>query len=83
MGYLRAKADAILRGDFTPSFALQTAEKDARLVVAAGEAAGSASTWPRPAAERFRRAAAQGHGEEDMAATWFASFGDGKDAKQA
>ncbi|NUQ87450.1 MAG: NAD(P)-dependent oxidoreductase, partial [Glycomyces artemisiae] len=25
-------------------------------------------------AERFRRASAQGHGDEDMAATYFASF---------
>ncbi|MEU6342673.1 NAD(P)-dependent oxidoreductase [Streptomyces sp. NPDC046977] len=83
MGYLRGKADAILRGDFAPSFALQTAEKDARLVVAAGEAAGVRLDVAEAGAERFRRAAAQGHGEEDMAATWFASFGDGRAAQQA
>ncbi|MFD3457346.1 NAD(P)-dependent oxidoreductase [Streptomyces sp. NPDC058691] len=83
MGYLRAKADVILGGDFTPSFAVRTAEKDARLVVAAGEAAGVRLDVAAAGAERFRRAVAQGHGEEDMAATWFASFGDGEDTKQA
>ncbi|MFI1799972.1 NAD(P)-dependent oxidoreductase [Streptomyces sp. NPDC020379] len=75
MGYLRAKAALILGGGLTPpSFATTTAEKDARLIVAAGERAGVRLDVAAAGAERFRRAAEQGHGDEDMAASYFASF---------
>jgi len=74
MGYLQMKAAMILSGDFTPSFATTTAVKDARLIVAAGEQAGVRLDVAAAGAERFRRAAAQGHGDEDMAASYFASF---------
>jgi 3-hydroxyisobutyrate dehydrogenase len=74
MGYLRVKAAATLSGDFTANFGTATAEKDARLIVAAGEQAGVRLDVVAAGAERFRRAAAQGHGEEDMAASYFASF---------
>jgi 3-hydroxyisobutyrate dehydrogenase len=74
-GYLKAKSAAILSGDFEPSFTVATAEKDARLIAAAGESAGVRLDVISAGAERFRRAAEQGHGDEDMAATYFASFG--------
>jgi 3-hydroxyisobutyrate dehydrogenase len=74
MGYLQMKAALILSGNFSPSFATTTAEKDARLIVAAGEQAGVRLDVAAAGAERFRRAAAQGHGDEDMAASYFASF---------
>ncbi|MEU7167993.1 NAD(P)-dependent oxidoreductase [Streptomyces morookaense] len=75
MGYLRAKAGLLLDGRLTPaSFTTVTAEKDARLIVAAGEAAGVRLDVAAAGAERFRRAAEQGHGQEDMAASYFASF---------
>ncbi|MET9874291.1 NAD(P)-dependent oxidoreductase [Actinacidiphila glaucinigra] len=74
MGYLQAKAASILAGDFTPSFAVHTAEKDARLIVEAGESVGVRLDVAAAGAERFRRAAELGHGEEDMAASYFASF---------
>ncbi|MBH1933347.1 NAD(P)-dependent oxidoreductase [Streptomyces sp. AV19] len=75
MGYLRAKAGLVLKDALTPpSFATTTAEKDARLIVAAGERAGVRMDVAAAGAERFRRAVAQGHGEEDMAASYFASF---------
>ncbi|MBB5118987.1 3-hydroxyisobutyrate dehydrogenase [Streptomyces eurocidicus] len=75
MGYLRAKSRLILEGGLTPpSFATTTAEKDARLIVAAGEQAGVRMDVTAAGAERFRRAAEQGHGQEDMAASYFASF---------
>ncbi|MEU5426709.1 NAD(P)-dependent oxidoreductase [Streptomyces olivoreticuli] len=75
MGYLRAKAALILNGGFTPpSFATTTAEKDARLIVAAGERVGVRLDVAAAGAERFRRAAERGHGDEDMAASYFASF---------
>ena len=76
LGYLKAKSAAIRDGDFAPSFATATAEKDARLIVAAGEQAGVRMDLAAAGAERFRRAIAQGHGDEDMAASYFASFDD-------
>ncbi|MEU6089146.1 NAD(P)-dependent oxidoreductase [Streptomyces sp. NPDC047085] len=75
MGYLRGKAALVLDGKLTPaSFAVATAEKDARLIVAAGERGGVRLDVAAAAAERFARAAAQGHAQEDMAAAYFASF---------
>ncbi|MGW7525669.1 NAD(P)-dependent oxidoreductase [Streptomyces sp. NPDC054783] len=77
MGYLRAKSALVLDGRLTPpSFAVVTAEKDARLIVRAGERGGVRLDVAAAAAERFARAAAQGHADEDMAAAYFASFED-------
>jgi 3-hydroxyisobutyrate dehydrogenase len=74
--YLRAKAEAIMKDDFTPSFPLKLAAKDAGLIIAAGEGAGAHMDVTKAAAERFRRAAAGGHADDDMAAAYFASFED-------
>ncbi|MFC9929749.1 NAD(P)-dependent oxidoreductase [Streptomyces sp. NPDC127190] len=75
MGYLRAKSALVLEDRLTPpSFAVATAEKDARLIVQAGERGGVRLDVAAAAAERFARAAAQGHADEDMAAAYFASF---------
>ncbi|MGW5326287.1 NAD(P)-dependent oxidoreductase [Streptomyces sp. NPDC004014] len=77
MGYLRAKSALVLEDKLTPaSFAVGTAEKDARLIVQAGERGGVRLDVAAAAAERFARAAAQGHADEDMAAAYFASFDD-------
>ncbi|MFF8591813.1 NAD(P)-dependent oxidoreductase [Streptomyces sp. NPDC015220] len=77
MGYLRAKAGLILDDELVPpSFAVTTAEKDARLIVEAGERHGVRLDVAAASAERFARAAAQGHADEDMAAAYFASFDD-------
>ncbi|WP_405678319.1 NAD(P)-dependent oxidoreductase [Streptomyces sp. NBC_01511] len=73
-GYLRIKASAILDDDYTPNFALTTAAKDARLIVSAGEAEGVRLDIAEAGANRFARAEAKGHGAQDMAATYFASF---------
>lgn len=75
-GYLRAKSAAILDDDYTPSLALTTAAKDARLIVSAGEAADVRLDVAQAGANRFDRARERGHGEQDMAATYFASFDD-------
>ncbi|MFG1699312.1 NAD(P)-dependent oxidoreductase [Nonomuraea sp. NPDC049309] len=72
--YFQAKSKAILAGDFAPAFSVRNAEKDTRLIIEAGEAAGVRVDVVAAAGERFRRAEAQGHGDEDMAATYFASF---------
>jgi len=73
--YMRVKAAAILSGNYTPSYPLELAAKDARLIVEAGEAAGAHMDVIGASAERFRRAAEQGHAQDDMAAAYFASFG--------
>jgi 3-hydroxyisobutyrate dehydrogenase len=73
-GYLRMKTATILAGDFSPNFATETAEKDSRLIVTAGEGVGVRLDLAAAGAQRFRRAIAQGHGDEDMAASYFASF---------
>lgn len=75
MGYLRAKSALVLDDQLTPAqFAVSTAAKDARLIVQAGEQNGIRLDVATASAERFERAAAQGHGDEDMAAAYFASF---------
>ncbi|KOG30566.1 NAD(P)-dependent oxidoreductase [Streptomyces resistomycificus] len=75
MGYLRAKAGLVLDDRLTPAqFAVATAAKDARLIVQAGERNGVRLDVAAASAERLERAAAQGHGDEDMAAAYFASF---------
>ncbi|MEW2074675.1 MULTISPECIES: NAD(P)-dependent oxidoreductase [unclassified Streptomyces] len=77
MGYLRAKAGMILEGRLTPAqFAVTTAAKDARLIVRAGEQHGVRLDVAAASAERFERADARGHGDEDMAAAYYASFDD-------
>jgi 3-hydroxyisobutyrate dehydrogenase len=79
MGYLRAKAGLILDGKLSPaSFAVTTAVKDARLIVAAGEENGVRLDVAAASAERLARAAEQGHGDEDMAAAYYASFDEGQ-----
>jgi 3-hydroxyisobutyrate dehydrogenase len=78
MGYLRAKAGLILEDRLTPAaFALETAAKDARLIVSAGERHGVRLDVAEASAERFRRAVEQGRGREDMAAAYWASFEQG------
>ncbi|MFF0741590.1 NAD(P)-dependent oxidoreductase [Streptomyces sp. NPDC004111] len=73
-GYFQGKSAAILSGDFTPSFSVDNAAKDAGLVVEAAERAGLRLDGTAAGRDRFRRASAQGHGGEDMAAGYFASF---------
>ncbi|MEU0053785.1 NAD(P)-dependent oxidoreductase [Streptomyces sp. NPDC006309] len=76
MPYLRVKSGLILDGQLSPAqFAVDTAAKDARLIVEAGAREGVRLDVAAASAERLERAAAQGHGAEDMAAAYFASFG--------
>ncbi|MFD7433967.1 NAD(P)-dependent oxidoreductase [Streptomyces sp. NPDC059861] len=75
MGYLRVKSAMILDGRLSPpQFAVTTAAKDARLIVEAGERNGVRLDVAAAGARRLARAAEQGHGDEDMAAAYFASF---------
>ncbi|TDD65996.1 NAD(P)-dependent oxidoreductase [Actinomadura rubrisoli] len=72
--YLQAKMKAILAGDFSTSFAVRNAEKDTRLIHEAAEAGKVRVDLNDAAGDRFRRALEQGHGDEDLAATYHASF---------
>ena len=70
--YAQIKGKAILNNDFTPSFGLDGAHKDATLI---NEAAGDLKLdLAQAAKERLRRASEAGHGDDDMAAAYFASF---------
>lgn len=70
--YAHIKGGAIVSGDYTPSFTVSGAHKDASLIAdAAGELRLDVAEAVR---ERFRRAAEAGHADEDMAAAYFASF---------
>lgn len=75
-GYFQTKSAAIRGDDYTPSFSVDNAAKDAGLVLAAAERAGIRVDAVEAARDRFQRASEQGHGEQDMAATYFASFPD-------
>ena len=72
--YLQTKAGVILAGDYAPTFTVSTAAKDADLITEAARSAGLRLPMAAGVAERFRRAAELGHGDEDMAANYFASF---------
>ncbi|WP_424210936.1 NAD(P)-dependent oxidoreductase [Streptomyces sp. BI20] len=73
-GYFQLKSAAVLSGELAPSFTVDNAEKDARLVVEAAERVGLRLDVTEAGRERFRRASERGHGGEDMAAGYFASF---------
>jgi 3-hydroxyisobutyrate dehydrogenase len=78
--YLHLKAQAIRDADYAASFTVDAALKDARLIVQAGEGAGLRLDVAAAGAERLARASALGHGEQDMAANYFAGFSDPADA---
>ncbi|WP_332307671.1 NAD(P)-dependent oxidoreductase [Saccharopolyspora erythraea] len=73
--YLQLKGAAILGEDYTPSFTVDNAEKDSRLIVEAAEQAGVRADLVEAGLRRYRRAAEAGHGGKDMAASYLASFG--------
>ncbi|GDY30844.1 NAD(P)-dependent oxidoreductase [Gandjariella thermophila] len=76
--YLHMKAGAIIKGDYTPSFTVRNAEKDARLIEEAARHAGVRLDVSEAAAARLRRAIDLGHGDDDMAAAYFANWEGGR-----
>lgn len=70
--YLQGKSAAVLSGDLTPSFTLSTALKDTRLILDAARSSGVRLDLVAASADRFSRAEAAGHGDEDMIATYYA-----------
>ena len=75
--YAQLKGQLIVSEKFEPpSFPLRLAAKDARLVLEAAN--GVPMPVTRATAEQMQRAAELGHGDEDMAATYYASTGGGR-----
>ena len=72
MAYAHMKGALMLEREFPPAFALKLARKDLGLIA---EAAAGKIELPLASATaaRFDRAIALGHGEEDMAAVYYAS----------
>lgn len=66
--YAHLKGKLMMGGDFAPSFTVEGAAKDARLIAAAAASAGVNTAFVDALAEAFGRAGAQGHADEDMAA---------------
>ena len=71
-GYFQAKAAAILADNYTASFSIANAVKDARLVVDAAAQAGVHVDTVQAGLKRFERALEAGHGDKDMAASYLA-----------
>ncbi|GAY12700.1 NAD(P)-dependent oxidoreductase [Pseudonocardia sp. N23] len=72
--YLRVKSTAILDEDWTPAFSAANAAKDCGLIVDAGAAAGVRLDVAAAARDRLRRVCDAGHADDDMAASYLASF---------
>jgi 3-hydroxyisobutyrate dehydrogenase len=70
--YVGLKGRAMLAGDFTPSFTLAGAAKDAGFVVDAARAAGVDVGVLETVRAHLDAAAAAGHGDLDLSATYLA-----------
>src|SRR5471030_86511 len=70
--YFQLKAASILSGDYTVSFSVANAVKDAELVVEAAKEAGVKVDAVEAGLNRFNRALQAGHGDKDMAASYLA-----------
>lgn len=73
--YAQMKGTAILDRALEPSFRLALARKDARLVLDAAERHDVEAALMRVVEQRMASAIEAGHGDEDMAATYFAGGG--------
>jgi 3-hydroxyisobutyrate dehydrogenase len=70
--YAVQKARAMLAGDFTPAFALKHALKDADLAAQAAQASGTKLALTDALLPQWRRTAASGHADDDLAAIYTA-----------
>jgi 3-hydroxyisobutyrate dehydrogenase len=68
--YVQLKGAAMLSGDLDAQFPLWGAAKDARLIDEAAQAAGVDLAVLQAVRRHFERALSDGHGEQDMAATY-------------
>jgi len=75
--YFRTKSKLMDEGEYPASFTARLAAKDAHLIEAAAERAGTDLPMVRAVAERYDATVEAGYGEEDMAATYRLSAPDG------
>jgi 3-hydroxyisobutyrate dehydrogenase len=68
--FLHLKGQAMIAGEFPPSFTVDGAVKDTGLIAAAMQESGTDSTLMDAVAFQFRKAADGGHGGKDMAAVY-------------
>jgi 3-hydroxyisobutyrate dehydrogenase len=71
--YAQVKGTAMIKREFPPAFPLEVAVKDAGLVLAAAEAGGVQMLVAEAVRRQLTEARDAGHGDEDMAAVWFAT----------
>jgi len=71
--YAQMKGDKIISGDLSPAFALKLAAKDVALAIEMAGTAGVDLGLAPQTLDRMRRSMELGHGDEDMAAVWFAT----------
>jgi 3-hydroxyisobutyrate dehydrogenase len=71
--YMRMKGNAMVAGDYTPSFRLALAAKDARLAVAAGQEAGAEIPAIEAIAAQLT-AVAEEHPDEDLAVAFLGRY---------
>jgi len=71
-GYAKTKGQAVIERRFAPSFTVALARKDAGLMREAAERHGLDLPLGALVEQRMGRAAELGHGDEDMAATFYA-----------
>ncbi|MDX8049275.1 NAD(P)-dependent oxidoreductase [Lentzea sp. BCCO 10_0798] len=72
--YLQMKGNAIIERSFPPAFTVQNALKDALLVNEAAVRANVHLDVAQASSARLNRAVTKGHGDEDMAASYYASY---------
>jgi 3-hydroxyisobutyrate dehydrogenase len=68
--FLHLKGQAMIDGEFPPSFTVDGAVKDTGLIAAAMRESGTDATLIDAVARQFRKAADRGYGGEDMAAVY-------------
>lgn len=68
--FLHVKGQAMIAGQFPPSFTVDGAVKDTALIAAAMRESGTDAALMDAVARQFRKAADGGHGGEDMAAVY-------------
>jgi 3-hydroxyisobutyrate dehydrogenase len=68
--YLHLKGQAMIAGEFSPSFTVDGAVKDTGIIAAAMREVGTEAAVMEAVARQFTKAAEDGHGGEDMAAVY-------------
>jgi 3-hydroxyisobutyrate dehydrogenase len=71
--YAQLKGKLMIEREFPPAFSLKLAHKDAELVLEAAERVGFDAALAKVIDRKMEEAIEQGHGEEDMAAVFYAS----------